>query len=270
MPRFRSALDNGLNRLFHYQSYNRAHLENTLQRRLIRFSRASGFNDPWDCKPSFAVPDEREELERLVQYMHAASVKHAPRMEPAERDARTNHYLANPSQLRADLAAGSAEMWAQMDRRYRIYCLSARPDSQLMWGHYAEHHRGVCLEFDTHTPDFCSATEVTYNVTYPNFLLCDDTDLSPFYTKSSDWVYEEEYRLIAQEASEALGSGTLMTHDDGMFEFSEGALVSVIVGSSASEATKSEIGELARELNVLVRTATRVPHRYGVTFDPPF
>ena len=153
------------------------------------------------------------------------------RMEPAERDARTNHYLANPSQLRADLAAGSAEMWAQMDRRYRIYCLSARPDSQLMWGHYAEHHRGVCSEFDTHTPDFCSATEVTYNVTYPNFLLCDDnTDLSPFYTKSSDWVYEEEYRLIAQEASEALGSGTLMTHDDGMFEFSESALVSVIVG----------------------------------------
>jgi hypothetical protein len=132
-------------------------------------SRASGFNDPWDCKPSFAVPDEREGLERLVQYMHAASVKHASHTDPAERDARTRHYLANPSQLRADLAAGSAEMWAQMDRRYRIYCLSARPDSQLMWGHYAEHHRGVCLEFDTHTPDFCSAAEVTYNATYPIF-----------------------------------------------------------------------------------------------------
>ena len=38
-----------------------------------------------------------------------------------------------------------------MDRRYRIYCLSARADSQLIWGHYADHHRGVCLEFDERT-----------------------------------------------------------------------------------------------------------------------
>ena len=171
MPEFRRALENGLKRLFHYQPYNRAYLENTTQRRLIRFSHASGFNDPWDCKPSFAVPEEKEELERLVQYMHAASVKHASRMDPAERDARTKHYLAKPGQLRADLAAGSAEMWAQMDRRYRIYCLSARPDSQLMWGHYADHHQGVCLEFNVRTRDFSSATEVNYNADYPTYRL---------------------------------------------------------------------------------------------------
>jgi hypothetical protein len=59
-----------------------------------------------------------------------------------------------------------------------------------------------------------------------------------------------------------------MTHDDGMFEFSEDVLVSVIVGSSVSETTKREIVELARGSNVFVRTGTRVPHRYELTFDP--
>jgi Protein of unknown function (DUF2971) len=160
-------------------------------------------------------------------------------------------------------------MWAQMDQTYRIYCLTAQPASQLMWSHYADHHRGVCLEFDVRTRDFCSATEVKYSATYPNFRLDDDTDLSPFYTKSSDWAYEEEYRLVAQEADKALGSGTLMTRDDGMFQFSEGALVSVIMGSSLDEANKREIEALCRAAGVQNRTATRVPYRYELTFDPP-
>jgi hypothetical protein len=266
MPEFRSALENGLTRLFHYQRYNHDHLENTLRRRLIRFSRASGFNDPWDCKPSFSVPDAPQELERLVRYMQNASKKHGSGMGPA--DARAREYLADPGKLRADFAAYSAEMWRQMDELYRVYCLSARANSQLLWGHYADHHRGVCLEFDVQTEDICSATEVIYSATYPTFFLDDDTDLSPFFTKSSDWAYEEEYRLVAQEADRALGSGTLMTRD-GMYQFPEGALVSVMVGSSAADATKREIEDLARGTGILLRTATRVPHRYELTFDPP-
>jgi Protein of unknown function (DUF2971) len=269
LPKFRDALENGLERLFHYQSYKRENLENTIRQRVIRFSRASGFNDPWDCKPSFFVPEDRRELERLVRYMQAASEKHTPEMASDEREARVKHYLDHPCELRSDLANASAEMWAQMDRRYRIYCLSARPDSQLMWGHYADHHRGVCLEFDVRTPDFSLAIQVDYNASYPNFSLADDNDLSPFHTKSSDWAYEQEYRLIAQEESEALRPGTLMTHD-GFFQFSECALVSVIIGASASDDTRREVSELARGSGLLVRTATRVPHRYELTFDPSF
>jgi hypothetical protein len=269
LPRFRSALENGLERLFHYQPYRFEHLENTIWRRLIRFSRASAFNDPWDCKPSFFVPEDRGELERLVRYMQAASEKHTPEMASAEREARVRHYLEHPCELRSDLASASAEMWAQMDWRYRIYCLSARPDSQLMWGHYADHHRGVCLEFNVRTPDFSLAIQVDYNAAYPNFSLADDKDLSPFHTKSSDWAYEQEYRLIAQEESEALRPNTLMTRD-GFFQFSERALVSIIIGASASDDTRREVSELARGSGSLVRTAMRVPHRYELIFDPSF
>jgi hypothetical protein len=96
MPEFRSALENRLERLFHYQPYNRVYLENTIQRRLIRFSRASAFNDPWDCKPSFYVPEDEAELERLVTFMQRASEKRTPLVDPVERDARTQFYLKKP------------------------------------------------------------------------------------------------------------------------------------------------------------------------------
>ena len=110
---------------------------------------------------------------------------------------------------------------------------------------------------------------MNYSAEYPQFSLDDDTDLSPFHSKSADWCYEQEYRLIAQEISEALGSGTLMTHD-GFCQVSQGSLLSIIIGSCASETTFAEIAEIAGPAGILLRRATRVPHRYELNIDPPF
>jgi len=137
-----------------------------------------------------------------------------------------------------------------------------------MWGHYADHHRGICLEFNARTSDFCQAIQVNYSAEYPQFSLADGTDLSPFHSKSADWSYEQEYRLIAQEAREAVGSGTLMTCD-GFYQLSEGSLRSIITGACAPETTWCEIAEIARPEGILVRKATRVPHRYALIIDPP-
>jgi hypothetical protein len=268
MPPHRSALDNGIDRLFHYQRYNAEHLRRTVQDRLIRFAAPDEFNDPWDCKPLFHVPEDEAGIRELVEFMYRASERFTQNFDPAERVSRAEHYLQNPDALRKDLAEGSAEMWAQMNRCYRLYCFSTKPDCPLMWAHYADHHRGVCLVFNVRTNDICSATQVNYSTDYPRYSLSDDTDLSPFYSKSADWAYEEEYRLVAQEESEALGSGTLMTRN-GMYQYSSGALLSIIIGSSATAATAEEIYEMARAAGVLVRKAARVPNRYALTIDPP-
>jgi hypothetical protein len=269
MPKYRSALDNGLVRLFHYQKYKADFLENTIKHGVVRFGRPSEFNDPWDCKPSFYVPEEECELRRLVDFMQRASERQTPYVDPGYRKARAEQCLANPDQLRRDIADISAEMWAQMDRRYRLYCLSAKADCPLMWGHYADHHRGVCLEFSVRTPEFCQAIQVDYSAVYPQFSLADGTDISPFHSKSADWSYEQEYRLIAQEASEAVGSGTLMTRDS-FYQFSKDSLLSIIIGACAPASTCDEVTEMARPAGIAVRKATRVPHRYTLSIDPPF
>jgi len=148
--------------------YKADFLENTIKHGVVRFGRPSEFNDPWDCKPSFYVPEEECELRRLVDFMQRASERQTPYVDPGYRKARAEQCLANPDQLRRDIADISAEMWAQMDRRYRLYCLSAKADCPLMWGHYADHHRGVCLEFSVRTPEFCQAIQVDYSAVYPS------------------------------------------------------------------------------------------------------
>jgi hypothetical protein len=98
--------------------------------------------------------------------------------------------------------------------------------------------------------------------------LNDGGDLSPFHSKSVDWSYEEEYRLIAQESKEALGSGTLMTHDS-LYQFSTGALLSIIVGASAGDAIVRELTNLAEGSGIIIRKAIRMPDRYQLTILPP-
>ena len=59
----------------------------------------------------------------------------------------------------------------------------------------------------------CAAIQVQYRQMYPSFHLDDGKDLSPLYTKSFHWQYEEEYRLIVQEESSAFRVDTLITRN---------------------------------------------------------
>lgn len=98
-----------------------------------------------------------------------------------------------------------------------ISCFSKRNDSILMWSHYADSHKGVCIEYDiTNDKNFA---EVMYSkkklnldittiaeiilgyqfnsqpVDYENRILKNKI-LNPFLLKSIDCSYEEEVRCI--------------------------------------------------------------------------
>lgn len=97
-----------------------------------------------------------------------------------------------------------------------ISCFSRRYDSILMWSHYSNSHKGLCIEIEEDRPDF---QNVIYSKKRTQFDLInivkrilgadflgqnvDLTDqkynysiLKPFFTKSLDWKYEEEVRCV--------------------------------------------------------------------------
>ena len=134
---------------------------------------------------------DKDERDALVRWMAAASAKHSPSaLEPDERERRVEELITNPAELRRLMDEAAPEMRRQMDERYRVYCLSTKPACPLMWAHYADHHRGICLEINVRQIDLCAAIQVQYRERYPTFRLNDDRDLSPLYTKSCDWQYE--------------------------------------------------------------------------------
>ena len=265
--RYRTALDNGVDRLYHYQKFNAKHLQNTLVKGLVRFARPSDFNDPWDCKPVFSVPEDEKPREALVQWMAAASEKHGTPLDPDERERRVQKLIADPHRLRRMMDEAGPEMQRQMDERYRVYCLTTKPDCQLMWAHYADHHRGVCLEINVGQFDLCAAIQVQYREMYPTFRLDDDQDLSPLYTKSFDWKYEDEYRLIAQEEHGSFDHPTLKTEDQ-FYKLPLGSLASRARASEEDRRTIRTIVDSSGS-NLLIRQAARASDRYELLIDPP-
>ena len=105
-----------------------------------------------------------------------------------------------------------------------ISCFSKRWDSILMWSHYGDKHRGICIEFDRPNKDFL---DVIYSKNRFKFNLEDTTrrmlgymlsneqvDVNdkklikciskPFIVKSLAWKYEEEVRCILSSTSDGL------------------------------------------------------------------
>ncbi|MEN9894385.1 MAG: hypothetical protein RIR97_237 [Pseudomonadota bacterium] len=95
----------------------------------------------------------------------------------------------------------------KIDSKFGIICFSKSWKQPLMWSHYADAHRGICLGFDiSETPNF-KKVEYIPNRPYPNpsddisFETMTYEQLSEMgFVKSNHWQYEEEYRLILKLA----------------------------------------------------------------------
>lgn len=261
-------LQSGAGTLYHYQPPKLEWLERTLVEGVIHCSKPMDFNDPWDCRPSFNTealndPDYRE---RQVRWFDALGRKTNPLLLEDEHARRANTLREDRAFLGRLIAESSAGMEQPINDRYRVFCLTTKPDCPLMWAHYAEKHRGICLGFTTRNEVFSGALRVDYAEMYPVFELADDSEagnLRALLTKSSVWRYEDEYRLIAQERSAATDHETLITNDN-YLALPSGALSSIIVGCLMPAETIAEIRAIVErsETRPAIHQMVRDPNRY--------
>ncbi|MCH5193039.1 MAG: DUF2971 domain-containing protein [Oscillospiraceae bacterium] len=106
----------------------------------------------------------------------------------------------------------------QTANHFRIACFAQNPYSMLMWAHYARSHKGFCIEYEM--PFYSKETEELYHNLYPVIYTDTRTDLTSlcvnveesgkpsenelwdYYkygllSKSLDWKYQQEWRLIS-------------------------------------------------------------------------
>lgn len=102
----------------------------------------------------------------------------------------------------------------QNEREMGILSLAKTKENLLMWSHYANSHKGYCVgldrsylqkieEFNNLRSNLAVLEEVMYSKEYPNFNGASSdpkTDIYPLFTKSADWAYEQEVRLIIKNA----------------------------------------------------------------------
>src|ERR1017187_4839121 len=111
-----------------------------------------------------------------------------------------------------------------------------------MWSHYADHHRGICLEFGTDTSPLkpinplVGARKVDYLPDYPKWVphTIGDLDVHVLLTKSIDWKYEQEYRVLAfAEGMSRPRSSDFLIAVGGFLTLPKGVIKAVIAGCEA-------------------------------------
>ena len=262
-----------IDRLYHYQSFEKPEqIARIFTDGTLYFSKPSNFNDPWDCRPFFnkAGLDDPKEYERTVQWFVNCD-RNNTLLSSGERSRREQEIRANPKLLECCIDQMSADMERAIQEQYRVYCLSTCPDSTLMWSHYADSCKGICLEFGVRNNLFCAALPVEYLGSYPMFSVAatdEYSNLRPLLTKSDDWDYEDEFRLVASEHPSTFPG--VPTTKGGFLPFPKEALQSVIVGAQMSQNDRELIRTIINGSgwDVALKAAVRVPDRYSFKISP--
>ena len=125
-------------------------------------------------------------------------------------------------------------------------------DIPAMWGHYADKGDGVCLVYDKNkllasiNGKPYKQGKITYTNKYDNTIIVDDDDIycflkqhckELFFTKTRDWSYEQEFRILAISTKDPLFlplNGSIIavimhsTNDDSIFGTVNAEIISKI------------------------------------------
>jgi len=138
-----------------------------------------------------------------------------------------------------------------------------------MWSHYADGHKGLCIEFsasnESYLDFFGRAHPVDYQSDLPvlNFYTDHPLDKVQKYllTKAIDWSYEKEYRIIEKNRNRK------QYHD-----FDPILIRRVFLGSCISEkhiqSVQSFVDEIPSNVRPMLLQAQRSPLAYSLEFEP--
>ncbi|UCV13611.1 DUF2971 domain-containing protein [Quatrionicoccus australiensis] len=211
------------------------YVERTICHNELFFPQPSLFNDPFDCRPSFVFEGSDEEI---ITYYARILKKHRPHWTDEQRLRESRAKVADSERSPRNPAAVKRVQdlhTEQITEKIGVLCLSTVKDDILMWSHYADSHRGICLEFDGYFDFFSHAQEVKYPTVRPriNPFRQNNEDMmeAALLTKADHWKYEQEWRIVHY------------TGGPGIYRFPEEALTGVILGAHISPKDERKVRE---------------------------
>lgn len=171
----------------------------TIENRMMWYSAPIHFNDVFDT--DFAIDRKAIETSIINQLYNGKKIRHGSKEWLDIRKLATQAI----SSFRKELSTFRSDLG--------ISCFCESNDSMLMWAHYANNHKGICVEYEllrfnselNYTP-----VPVIYTDQRPCLERMDldnpGKDLFSYFidgvtTKSTKWSYENEWRIIRDHGS---------------------------------------------------------------------
>lgn len=164
------------------------------------------------------------------------------------------------SQKLLESAKKSLIIWDQklnetLNGFYKICCLSTEYKNKLMWSHYADSHKGICVEYDfsDRAVNKSQPLPVYYSHERPQFVWKPEGDLTQeskskgsaclmqaLLTKDEVWSYEKEWRMVISAKTEP-------------DNIPAPPIKCIYIGASCSEENTEKIVNTAKALKIPVK-----------------
>ncbi|MDP1843373.1 MAG: DUF2971 domain-containing protein [Sediminibacterium sp.] len=208
---------------YKYRSINE-NTENIFTKAQLWFSNPDHFNDPFDCQIVVQANNTVDEISNFLR-------QNVPTMSSKDVKMYTRHWSKNLTEWRTMVN----KTIKNHINTSGICCFAGSGDNILMWSHYSDSHKGICIKFDILAdPDFFAAPlTVKYNKNYPKYDHIKDNSKFVEYlikTKAECWKYEEELRILKQKF--------------GLVNFKKEAIVEVIFGCACTAGNIAKIKKL--------------------------
>ncbi|PJA33297.1 MAG: hypothetical protein CO187_01945 [Zetaproteobacteria bacterium CG_4_9_14_3_um_filter_53_7] len=201
-------------KLYKYQSFSNQTIEN-LKSQIIFFSHPNKFNDPFDCsfvdiESSLSDDDYKQLYDHFFNLTDDNGREEMVDLFLDEKGSYTGFFKTETHRA-LNTMFNDPEMPLFYDRTINkgIACLTSKHDDILMWAHYADGHRGFCLEFDRSIVPFNSAKKVKYSKRRAHFDIVDaivnknaQTFVNLIFNKFKAWKYEAEWRMVHNESGD--------------------------------------------------------------------
>ena len=216
-------------------SYNNYFLEGIANHTLF-FNNIYNFNDPFEGIFRYKASSDFNAFSKFLQAHFSQLAKHA------------KYYFENKGEFEKILNKNFE--WRFKNNAVCCFSEESQETEILMWSHYADNHKGVCVKYDTEYLDFMPKEKIVdgslitnpngpFKVNYSSKYL----DLDPLQkelnhntflsTKFEKWKNEKEQRYIAARA--------------GNYLFERKSVLQIIFGLRTSSEAKETIIKLAKK-----------------------
>lgn len=234
--------------LFKYTPINKLTIENLINNQLY-FNNPASFNDPFDCSIFEYKFSDKLILSRINQLENTeiTDIKTIP-LEKIEHMSSSIHR-----------ATKKLEDYHLKD--LGCSCFSESHENILMWSHYSNNHMGICIKFNTLAKLFDDVYKVKYSNNFPKIDLDKwriNEDINEYInlvrTKSIDWEYEQEHRIIN-------------THPNKLLKYDSDSIEEIYFGIKTSNEDIKLIQHILKHTNIKFYKASKDTSQYKIKFE---
>lgn len=218
----------------------------------LKFSDASVLNDPFELKFNLEI-NPNSEISKIF-YFNNFPNNNLDDYKVWQDGITENFVWYTEQEVRKSLA-----------HLYNITCFSKKNDNNLMWSHYADNHKGICIEYSNELIEYLNKNEkflasktVDYSKNPPlldTFESKENQVIKIFFNKQSEWSYEKEFRIILYGENQSEFIKIRPEH-----------IKSVFIGSKCETHISNKIIDVCKKRNIKVFHAITMTKTYKIEF----